>query len=113
MITPTQIKMARAALGLSQAQVAELAGLSTTAFNSIEQGISDPKASTLRNIQAAFEAKGAVFYVDGGVNVVPKSERFIREAANPSSSATRTAALEIVNIGRRLRGQAPLKDEDG
>ncbi|PRD58775.1 helix-turn-helix domain-containing protein [Phyllobacterium myrsinacearum] len=65
MITPEQIRGARAMLGLTQAELATLAGLSTTGLNNIERGLADPKASTLRAIQAALEAKSVVFLADG------------------------------------------------
>ncbi|MDA4635910.1 multiprotein-bridging factor 1 family protein [Phyllobacterium sp. NPDC097923] len=65
MITPEQIRGARAMLGLTQAELATLAGLSTTGLNNIERGLADPKASTLRAIQAALEAKSVVFLGDG------------------------------------------------
>jgi DNA-binding XRE family transcriptional regulator len=65
MITPAQIRGARAMLNMTQARLAELAGISTTALNSIERGTSDPKSSTIRAIQAALEAAG-VNFTDGG-----------------------------------------------
>jgi DNA-binding XRE family transcriptional regulator len=106
MITPTQLKMARAALGISQAQVAEAAGLSTTAYNSVEQGQSDPKISTLRNVKAAFEAKGVVFSSDGGVRVVPKAQ-IIRFPKGTTVEA-KVTALQILNAGQKSRGLPPL-----
>ncbi|WP_130269211.1 helix-turn-helix domain-containing protein [Phyllobacterium myrsinacearum] len=65
MITPEQIRGARAMLGLTQAELAALAGLSTTGLNNIERGLADPKASTLRAIQTALEAKSVIFLGDG------------------------------------------------
>ena len=52
-------------LGLTQAELAKLAGLSTTGLNNIERGLADPKASTLRAIQLALEKKSIVFVSDG------------------------------------------------
>ncbi len=65
MITPEQIRGARAMLSLTQAELALRAGISTTGLNNIERGTSDPKASTLRAIQAALEAAGVQFHTDG------------------------------------------------
>lgn len=48
-------------LGLTQAELAKLAGLSTTGLNNIERGVTDPKASTLRSIQSVLEEKSFVF----------------------------------------------------
>jgi DNA-binding XRE family transcriptional regulator len=61
MLTPNQIRGARAILGLNQAALAKLAGLSATALNSIESGQSDPKVSTMDAIRRALEATGARF----------------------------------------------------
>ena len=66
MILPQQIRGARAMLGLTQAALAEAAGISTTALNNIERGAADPKASTLAAIQKALEAGGVVFVAENG-----------------------------------------------
>lgn len=65
MITPEQIRGARAVLGMTQAELAKAAGISTTGLNNIERGSADPKASTLRSIQAALELSGVVFLAEG------------------------------------------------
>jgi transcriptional regulator with XRE-family HTH domain len=65
MIEPDQIRAARAMLGLTQAELAKAAGLSTTGLNNIERGTADPKASTLRAIQTALEMAGIIFQSDG------------------------------------------------
>ena len=69
-ITNLQIRMA----GLTQAELASEAGISTTGLNSIEAGKSDPKRSTLLAIHAALEAHGVEFTNDsrsGGVRLNP------------------------------------------
>lgn len=65
MLKPEQIRGARAMLGLTQAEVAKRAGVSTTGLNNIERGLSDPKASTLAAIQSVLEAAGVEF-TNGG-----------------------------------------------
>ena len=73
MITIDQIRGGRAMAGLTQAQLAARAGISTTAMNNIEHG-TDAKGSTLRAIQAALEEFGIEFDVDGrGVRLKPAS----------------------------------------
>lgn len=67
MITPAQIRGARAMLNLTQAQLASSAGISTTGLNNIERGAADPKASTLKAIQQALEDSGIVFQDDGAM----------------------------------------------
>lgn len=66
MITTQQIRGARAMIGLTQAELAKLAGISTTGLNNIEKGSADPKASTLRAIEAALEAAGVEFIAENG-----------------------------------------------
>ena len=61
MITPSQIRGARAMLNLTQAELAARAGISTTGLNNIERGVSDPKASTLSAIQRVLEEAGVEF----------------------------------------------------
>lgn len=66
MITLEQIRGARAMLGMTQAELAKLAGMSVTGLNNLERGLSDPKASTLRAVQAALEAAGVIFIERNG-----------------------------------------------
>ncbi|CAH1653427.1 Transcriptional regulator [Hyphomicrobiales bacterium] len=66
MISPQQIRGARAMLGLTQASLANAAGISTTALNNIERGAADPKASTLGAIQRALEVAGVEFIAENG-----------------------------------------------
>jgi DNA-binding XRE family transcriptional regulator len=66
MITPHQIRAARALLDLTQADLAERASLSKTGLNNIERGTSDPKASTLAAIQSALETAGVEFIPENG-----------------------------------------------
>lgn len=67
MITPEQIRGARAMLGLTQAELAGRASISTTGLNNIERGMSDPKASTLRALQEALETAGIIFEPSGSL----------------------------------------------
>ena len=53
-------------LGMTQAELAQKAGMSTTGLNNIEKGNADPKASTLRAIQSALEQAGVVFIDQNG-----------------------------------------------
>lgn len=67
MITAAQIRAARAILGWKQTDLATAAGLSEMSVKNIERGVTDPRASTLSAIQAAFE-KGGVVFLDPGSN---------------------------------------------
>jgi transcriptional regulator with XRE-family HTH domain len=51
------IKRIRKLKGLSQAQVADLSGISRVAYGEIERGNSNPRVSTLQSIAAALEVK--------------------------------------------------------
>lgn len=64
MITPGQIRAARALSGLTQAELASAAGISTTGLNNIERGASDPKSSTLEAIAVAFLTEGVELFED-------------------------------------------------
>jgi DNA-binding XRE family transcriptional regulator len=63
-VTSLQIRAGRAMAGLTQAQLAREAGLSTTGLNNIESGRADAKGSTLRRLQQALEAHGVEFTND-------------------------------------------------
>ena len=65
MITPAQIRAARAMLGWKQTDLAAQAGVSEISIKNIERGTTDPRGSTLAKLQAAFEAAG-VHFLDPG-----------------------------------------------
>lgn len=61
MITPAQIRGARAMLNMKQTELASAAGVSEMSIKNIERGATDPRASTLLAIQNALEGAGIVF----------------------------------------------------
>ena len=68
MITVQQLRMARAALNISQSAVAEAVGLNTMAISDIEnEKTKNPKASTLAALQSFYEGCGLEFTEVGGV----------------------------------------------
>lgn len=67
MITPAQIRAARALIGWKQTDLATASGISEMSVKNIERGVTDPRASTLQAMQAALEQAGVVF-LDAGVN---------------------------------------------
>jgi transcriptional regulator with XRE-family HTH domain len=80
MITPAQIRAARGLLGWRQHDLAKASGVSEIAIKNLERGATDPRASTLDAIQAAFDKAGVVFLDpgdtrDGGLGVRYKSKR--------------------------------------
>lgn len=68
-MTPEQFKMAKAALGLSNPEVAERTGLHRNTLNKLDKG--DGKASTVQHIRLALEALGIQFLDSGEVATGP------------------------------------------
>lgn len=64
-MTANQFKMAKAALGLSNPEVAEMTGLHRNTLNKLDQGAG--KASTVQHVRLALEAKGIQFLTTGEV----------------------------------------------
>jgi transcriptional regulator with XRE-family HTH domain len=79
MITPAQIRAARALLGWRQADLAEASGVSEIAIKNIERGSTDPKATTLTNIQDAFTKAGVIFLDPSDVRDGGHGVRFKRK----------------------------------
>lgn len=64
-----QFKMAKAALGLSNPELAERTGLHRNTLNRLDKG--DGKASTTQHVQLALEALGVQFLESGDVATGP------------------------------------------
>jgi transcriptional regulator with XRE-family HTH domain len=65
MITGAQIRAARALIGWKQSELAERSGVSEISIKNIERGATDPRASTVQSIQAAFDRADIVFLEPG------------------------------------------------
>ncbi len=78
MITPTQMRAARAMLDVSQGHVAEYLGIAANTLSKIESGQSDASASRVNDIQRFYEREGIEFTENEGVkkntNVIVKYE---------------------------------------
>ncbi len=61
MITPAQIRAARALIGWKQRDLSDAAGVSISAIKDIERDIRDPRASTLLAIESALSRAGVMF----------------------------------------------------
>lgn len=66
MISPAQIKAARALVGLTQKDLASAARVSEVSVKNIERGATDPRVSTIEQIKHALERHGAVFVPENG-----------------------------------------------
>jgi transcriptional regulator with XRE-family HTH domain len=62
---PAVLRMARAALGWSQAEFAAIARLSARTIKDIERNATDPKVSTLKRISAVLRHHGISLWQDG------------------------------------------------
>ena len=69
MITPAQIRAARALLRWTQAMLAHRSGVSTVTLNMIENETVNPREATLAGIQASLEAGGVQFLTRDGAGI--------------------------------------------
>ncbi|MBY6056351.1 helix-turn-helix domain-containing protein [Leisingera daeponensis] len=68
-MTPEQFKMAKAALGLSNPELAEATGLHRNTLNKVDKG--EGKESTIQHLRLALEAQGIQFLETGQVAAGP------------------------------------------
>ena len=61
MISPGQIRAARAGIGWKQTDLAKASGVSEPSIKNIERGVTDPRASTLGAIERTFATQGVTF----------------------------------------------------
>ena len=61
-ITPAQIRGARGMLRMLQGELAEAAGLTPKAMNSIETEAANPRPATLERIRSVLEERGVIFF---------------------------------------------------
>lgn len=69
LITPAQMKAARALLGWRQADLAAASGVAEITIRTIERGATDARGSTLGKIQAALERAGIEIIPPGGASI--------------------------------------------
>ena len=65
MISPAQIRAARALIGWKQADLSTASGVSEISIKNIERGATDPRSKTLGAIQDALRVAGVVFLEPG------------------------------------------------
>ncbi len=65
MLTPAQIRAARALLNWSQASLAEASGVASQSIKNIERGVTDPRLSTAMAIKTTLEKAGVRFLEAG------------------------------------------------
>lgn len=67
-LTPAQCRAARALLGISQADLAEMSGVSRVPLANFESGKTQPYLRSLSALRDALEAAGVVFIEDGAAS---------------------------------------------
>lgn len=70
-MTPEQLRMARAAVGLGVRELGEMAGVSFTTISRFENGKSGLQLSTAEAIRKVLEAQGVQFLNSGQVATGP------------------------------------------
>lgn len=106
MISPRQVKAARALLGWSQADLAKKVGLHLNAINNIERGGVVPRQSTLQKIKTACEMGGVRFRGQRGVEVRDEAfevyrfegREFIRRLAQDIIAVVQSPEEEVLNL---------------
>ncbi|MEO1026818.1 MAG: helix-turn-helix transcriptional regulator [Pseudomonadota bacterium] len=68
-MSPELFKMAKAALGMSNPELAEITGLHRNTLNKVDKGTG--KASTIQLVKLTLEGKGIQFLEDGPVAAGP------------------------------------------
>ena len=69
MITRAQIRAARALIDWTQTDLAQASGVSQVAIKNLERGATNPRVSTISNIQAAFDQAGVIFLDAGDIRI--------------------------------------------
>jgi predicted transcriptional regulator len=66
-ITPAQVRAARALIGWTQVDLAQASGVSEITIKNLERGATDPRISTMNSIERAFDRAGIIFLDAGDV----------------------------------------------
>lgn len=78
MITTAQIRGARGILNWSQGDLSERTGLSPTSVGGIENGLTNPRDTSLMAVQKAFEDAGIEFMANDGIRKKSGNVSFFR-----------------------------------
>jgi transcriptional regulator with XRE-family HTH domain len=84
MLTAAQIRAGRALIGWTQTDLAQASGVSAVAIKKFERNLTDPRLSTINNIQAAFDRAGVIFLDVGEMTDGGRGVRFKNPVVFPS-----------------------------
>lgn len=112
MITPSQIRAARAYLGISGAELAKMAGIQTSTLSLLENGKSSPEVATIEKIMRALQNEGIEFTQNGIQKATPiyhfkGAEWFLDLLDDIEGSGAKEVIIE--NVDPRKSSPAVLK----
>jgi transcriptional regulator with XRE-family HTH domain len=90
-ISASQIRAARAILGVKQSELARASGISLATLNNIERGVGDPRTSTLEAIEQSLARAGV--HLDGDTSTETVT---LRRLARPSAYDTYFASQRVL-----------------
>jgi transcriptional regulator with XRE-family HTH domain len=100
MLTPAQLRAARALLGWSREQLAAKSGVGSETVKNFELRGSDPKLGTVQKWRRALEAAGVVF-LDGDEHRGPGVRIKVSPAERADRAARREAVIEKIESKQR------------
>lgn len=110
-LSAPQVRAARSLLGWSRRELAIVSGVSTGTIKAIENGLSDPRLSTLRRLARTFKAHDVEFLFEGcwtGVVISTPSVSDQHKGDRLLHSDEKSAG----NSGRRTRPQQDMAECD-
>ena len=96
-----RLRAPRLAAELTQAEVAERAGLDVSYVSQLERGLRDPSLSSLESLARAFGLSLADFFADDSADALPPTVRTLTQELARLDEAALRDAVEIV---RRFHG---------
>lgn len=100
MITPSQLRAARALLDWSRAECAEKVGISPETVKNIEQEKFEPSAATLEKILKTFASFGVDFFTQHGVALRDTETQPAAEANTAEDPDAGSEQEEILKLSR-------------
>ncbi|WP_156302080.1 helix-turn-helix domain-containing protein [Lacticaseibacillus pantheris] len=74
------LKDKREAMGKTQKEIAEMAGLNRVAYNQYENGVRHPNVAAAKKIGKAMDFDWTLFFADEGNTSTPSRKQVVKEA---------------------------------